>query len=79
MGDLQVWTNGDDWVVAESEADATSIVVDLTGCDPTDVGPWKALAGDSMLTVRDDDGGKEAKTCAEWPAEGRGYLASVNY
>ena len=44
MGDLQVWTNGDDWVVAESEADATSIVVDLTGCDPTDVGPWKALS-----------------------------------
>lgn len=62
-------------MVAESEADATSIVVDLTGCDPTDVGPWKALAGDSMLTVRDDDGGKEAKTCAEWAAEGRGMRA----
>jgi hypothetical protein len=75
MADLQVWTNGDDWVVAESEADATSIVVDLMGYE---TGPWEPLARDSVLTLTTDDGGKEAKTCAEWAAEGRGHLASVN-
>lgn len=79
MTDLQVWTNGDEWVVAESEADATRVVVDLTGCDPSECAPWKALDNASVLTVRDDDGGKDAKTCAEWAAEGRGHLASANW
>ena len=45
MGELQVWTNGEEWVVAENEADATIILVDLMGCDPTDGRPTQPMAG----------------------------------
>lgn len=81
---LQVWTDGEDWVVAESAEDAVAVMMEHIGADDpseiTEARKWKALANDKTLrvTVDDDPAEHHIKTCAEWAAEGRGHLASVN-
>ena len=79
MADLQVWTDGEDWVVAESAEDAVAVMMESVGTDDpfeiTEASKWKVLANDKTLrvTVDDDDPSEHyIKTCAEWAAEGRG-------
>lgn len=78
---LQVWTDGEDWVVAESAEDAMMVMVEHAGSCDSDLSEWKALPDGETLrvTVEDDPAERYAKTCAEWAAEGRGHLASVNW
>lgn len=85
MADLQVWTDGEDWVVAESAEDAVAVMMEIIGTDDpaeiTEASKWKVLANDKTLrvTVDDDPAEHHIKTCAEWAAEGRGHFASVNW
>lgn len=81
MGDLHVWHNGYDWVVATDQADARKVLVEVCGEskyeDDYDGDGWRMLADHEPLSIT-DDGGKERKTCGEWvAAEGRGHLCST--
>ncbi len=48
-GQLFVWTDGEDWVVAESAEDATAIVRESLGDDEAEPGPWTRKAPDAKL------------------------------
>lgn len=71
-----------DWVVAESAADATNVLLELgTGVAVEDLDTdWQQLPDDKVLAINFDecDGGRRAQTCAAWCAEkGRGVLGST--
>ena len=71
MSDLKLWTNGYDYVIAASEADARAVVTGLVG--PLD---------EETFTLSEDIEQEpwtkpRTQTAAEWVREtGRGYLAS---
>ena len=69
----------DNWYVAASEADAASIVVEMTGEQPDY--EFRQLPDDQALTIRDEDApeGRLTMTCREWAEHygGRGLLAST--
>ncbi len=80
---LSVWTDGEDWVVAESAEDATAIWTEHYG-EPAEELHWKRWDDVRTLSVFDfdEDGNvhKVMRPCAEWIAQnGRGWLCSVNY
>ena len=79
--ELRMWTDTHDWVVATSVEDARAIVTELTGSCESEVDEWEALPNEQVLKVVTDDDPpqRQAKTCAEWVAEGRGHVASADW
>jgi len=74
-----------DWVIAESPEDATKVWEESCGDDYSedDHGAWVVEPDDAVITMADDwddtKTTKTTKTCAEWAAEGRGFLCSTEY
>ena len=81
MAEPAIWFDGDDWVIAESADEATAVMVEVSGIDPSECGVWKTWPADKPLTVKDDDGGAETRLPAEWIGKlgRRAHVASVNY
>jgi hypothetical protein len=82
MMSLKMWEYAGHYVIAESEQEATSFLVqelaDL-GEEPEGEIVWKALDDDTDFCFYDGDD-TVTKTCAEWCAEhGKGYFASENW
>ena len=80
---LSVWTDGEDWIVAESPEDATAIWKEHYG-EPAEELHWKRWEDGRTLAVFDfDENGEVAKImrpCSEWiEGNGRGWLCSVEY
>jgi len=80
---LAVWTDGEDWVVAESAEDATAIWKEHYG-EPAEELSWKRWDDNRTLSVFDFDTDAEvrkvSRPCSGWIAQnGRGWLCSVNY
>lgn len=77
---LHVFRNDCDWYVAISPEDAAQACQEVTGLDPDEIDAFRPLDDDSDLLIRDDDGNKTVKTCAEWAREnGRGFLCSTEW
>lgn len=81
---LQLWTNGEDFVIAASADDAEAILVEHQGVIDPDDRPedgWSVVPPERTFPINFDDGeGRIVHTVAEWIAsEGRGFLASENY
>lgn len=83
---LHVYTNGNDWVVASTRADAAMALAEHQG-EANDEDELKLLPDDSELTLAVDAGGDICPVedgvatltmpCAAWVLkEGRGYLGS---
>lgn len=80
MSTLHVWHNEYDWVVAESAAQAVELHHEHSGCTVDEIGDFEMWADDRTLTINDDDGPAQTKTCAEWAtASGPGFLCSTNW
>lgn len=81
MDELAIWTDGTDTVVARDAADATAVMVEASGMDPSECGAWTEVTGPTLTIVHVDDPGqpKDTRTLAEWIsyAGGRGLLAST--
>jgi hypothetical protein len=82
---LSVWTNGDDWVIAESEDQAMEYWLLTYGEDADDhddMGWWKE-PDDAELAINDESQDATrpiVKTMREWiEADGPGFLASLHY
>lgn len=83
---LHVWEINDGerhLVIAESAGRAFEIAVDHDMLeDASKSGDYsiKQLDDETVLSVRDDDGSRETKTCEEWvKSEGRCFLSSTCY
>ena len=78
---MKVWTTGDEYMIAESAADARAVFAAATGeADPEDDDEWTDLPDDHVLKINlDDDHGITTKTCADWALQGRGVLCSMDY
>lgn len=80
MSNLRVYDNDNDWVVAESGADAEAVMHEQTGATFEDGEvEWEALPVDKPLTMHDENGPTVTLTCAQWAAKGRAYLGSENW
>lgn len=87
MGELHVFKNDViDWVIAASAEDATRVWEEHNGASWADVTgddeapEWVQEPDDKVLWVRDDEGGRNEKSCEAWAAElGRSFLASTEY
>lgn len=81
MSELHVYRNDViDWVIAKDPTDADAVYREHAGAPPDDPFDWIKLPDDRQLWVRDDDGGREVKTCAEWATDlGRCFLASTEF
>lgn len=89
---MHIWTNGGDWVIAESAADAMAIWLEQTGEESTDydVSEWYQRHDDKPTKLWIDASGEvtdpeEAgatlmqKPAGEWARQfGRGYLGSTD-
>jgi hypothetical protein len=80
---LQVWKleDGDThWVVAASEEDARSLLVeDMQACgldyyQEGEITSCEALPPNEPFIVHDEDEGPAELLASEWAAQGRGYL-----
>lgn len=79
---LGVYFNGFDWVIAESAADASTV---LAGDD--EAGPliaricWRKLPNDEQIVVWDEElENQRSQTALEWVQEcGRGFLCSTEF
>jgi hypothetical protein len=83
---MRVWTNSTDTDVADDMADAEAVWVEHNGCTheeatgATFADEWGPVEPNQVITIRDDDGGRESKTAAEWAdSNGRGFLCSTEY
>lgn len=83
---LQVWTNGNDSVIAESKEEALFLLVKELGPMPGEAGRienWSATPDDKRIGINFTDGPEpshESHTAAEWCAQnGKGYLCSREY
>lgn len=86
MKKLKVWTDDEDWIIAESLDDVISVQCELTGETEscyrdnysTEFSPMK---DDEVISVGDENGQNPVKaTAAEWvKSNGRGMLASRNF
>lgn len=76
-----VWHNGNDWVVASGATEALGVWCLHTGEDESDysAGDWEREPDDKVLKVVDDDGNRDAKTCADWAKDGPQYLFSRDW
>lgn len=81
---LRVWTDGEDWIIAETAERAHELRAESYGEGPDDMGSvsdWRALPDDKPISVHDDcDDTTTVRTAAEWvAAEGEGVLCSANW
>lgn len=81
---LHVFTNGFDWIVAESAADAARLAEDHHGgTGDGDPDEWEQLSDKKLLPIYDTDdraGPRTTKTCAEWARDnGRGFLCTTEF
>jgi hypothetical protein len=80
---LRVWTDGTDWVIAETAERAWQLAHDAVGAKPGEMGDvddWKPLADDTRLRVHDQrDDSVLTLAAAEWVArEGKeAFLCST--
>jgi hypothetical protein len=76
---LRVWDNGEDWVVAESEREATHILHEhlrAAGLDdePHTTAVWRVVPDDRGISI---DG--EELTARAWCLDGARHLGARNY
>lgn len=73
---LQMFTDDEEYVIAESVEDVKAVLRELH-CEPDEEVEWSAVPLDSPFKFNHQDArGVEEKTVAEWIAqEGRGYFA----
>ena len=80
---MNVYTNGNDYVVAESLSDAIALYCATMGKPSEhepDVLDFVVMSDDALLTVNNEDGSKLTLPCGRWcETEGRGYLASKDW
>jgi hypothetical protein len=79
MGDLKLWTNGEEWLIATDVADAVKVWEEQTGNDSADFdNEWREDTR-SVITVADEDGRDPVThSAAEWVAlNKRGLLWST--
>lgn len=80
MGELKLWTDGEDLYAAKDADEATKIRREMSGPDGDDIGPIE-LAAEPLTMVVDED--VETHTHREWIAmvtQGKpGYVASTNW
>lgn len=85
---LLVFSDGTSWVVARTPYDALTALCEYTGERVSDYDErdedFKPLDPGKLLTIDEEQTGdapnvKASKTCAEWAAGGRRYLAGENY
>lgn len=85
---LRVFCDGTSWVAARTPYDALTALCEYTGERVSDYDErdedFKPLDPDKMLTIDEEQPGlapnvRASKTCAEWAAGGRRYLAGENY
>jgi len=82
---LRVWTDGTDWVIADSARRAWELSNEFLGAKPgeaSDLDDWSALDDGARVRVYDDrDALTYERTAAEWVAhEGKeGFLCSTEY
>ncbi len=76
---LHVYTDDEEFVIAESPEDADAVVRDLKYDGPAM--EWQQMPDDRPFTADLDNGeGPVKRTCAEWcAARGRGYFCALNY
>jgi len=79
---LHVWTIVDHGerhhVIAASAPDALAVLHEQMGCEADPGASCVELYNAAELTIRNDDGARETRTCSEWvAANGRGMLAST--
>lgn len=83
MGELFLWTDGHDTVVATSAEDATALMVEAAGVDPDECGPWRRVEGPTLTIRHADEPGMplDTRSLDEWVTYngGRGLLASTEY
>jgi len=76
---LKMWSNGIEYVIAESEKDAVEICFGLHGANYDELMNWGCLTDDYQFEM-DTDGTRITKSVREWIDEhGRGYFASSEY
>jgi len=76
---MRVWTNGTDTVIAEDVNDAWLVWEEHTGEQMEDYPDDEWVERTGTLSVWDDDSENdeyEVKDCADWAADGRGFLCS---
>lgn len=83
---LLVFSDGESYVVARSKFDAMSVLCEYLGesDEDYDCENFHALPQDKVITVDEESHGyqpnvKTSKTCAEWAAGGRRYLAGDSF
>lgn len=84
---LHVYFNEVEWVIAESEDEASKIWFEFTGESPEDYPDdelvWDRWDDDRELSIYDETLDKPTtlvKTCKEWiELKGRGFLCSTEY
>ena len=76
---MKVWWDGDDWVVAKDEADATAAWEEHVGekRDP-EAESWSEWTQTARFNM-DDELGPRQMTPSQIVAYGRGFFASINY
>ena len=74
---LHVFTDDEEFVIADSPEDADAVMRDLKYDGPAM--PWTQMPDERPFTF-DDGQAIVKKTCGEWCAErGRGYFCAENY
>lgn len=70
MNDLRIWTDGEDWYIAESADQAVSVRREMCGDDADEIGPLE-LASDPLRMYGDvdDPQSKQTRPQAEWIAD----------
>lgn len=82
---LSVYTTDDDWVIAESENEARTLVKEFYQMDDEDAAElgFIILPNNKLLKIRTETADGEIlieKTIAEWIASnGKGYLCGLNF
>ena len=85
--DLKMWTDGEDYVIAESLDEVEKILFKLgyiTDFDEVEkkeyIEAFEIMNAELDFTFNDEKAGKITKTVSEWIKEmGKGFFASVNY
>jgi hypothetical protein len=79
---MQMFHNGNDYVIAHDAADASRVYEEAIGekYDADELGDWDVVALDKEITVRSDDEPTRRMTAAGWIAHsGRCHLASMDW
>ncbi len=80
--DLKMWTDGEDYIIAESLDEVKKILLEHGHDDDLDeyIEGFETMNTELKFTYNDEEAGGITKTVGEWIKErGKGFFASVNY